>query len=186
MSLYPLFLKLAGRRVLVVGGGPVAAAKLDGLLAAGAAVDAVAPGFVPGFDRPGVTLHRRPFAPSDVDGAWFVLAAAPPPVNREVHRAAEERRVWVNSVDEPATASAYTGGVFRRPGLTAAISTEGEAPALAGLLREALEALLPEDYDDWVAEARRLREEWKARGEPVPRRRGLLLDRLNALHGRTP
>ena len=60
------------------------------------------------------------------------MAAAPPEVNREVAAAAEERRLFVNAVDDPAHASLYLGGVVRRGGVTAAISTDGRAPALAG------------------------------------------------------
>ncbi len=76
--LYPAFLKLAGRRVLVVGGGPVAAGKIAGLLVAGAVVDVVAPEVLPEIERAGVVIHRREFRSSDVDGAWYVIAAAPP------------------------------------------------------------------------------------------------------------
>ena len=82
---------------------------------------------------------RRAFRPADLDGAWLVVAAAPPEVNREVRAAAEQRGVFVNAVDNPETCSAYAGGVLTRGGVTVAVSSNGEAPALAGLLREALE-----------------------------------------------
>lgn len=182
VPLFPVFLKLAGRRVLLVGGGPVAAAKLRGLLAAGAHVTVVAPRIRPEVEAAEVTLLPRAFQPSDVDGAWLVVAAATPAVNREVAAAAEERHVFVNAVDDPGAASAYTGGVFRRDGVTIAVSTEGRAPALAGLLREALEAVIPEDLATWVEEARRLRERQKAEGVPLTRRRPLLLEALNRLY----
>ena len=173
VPVFPVFLKLAGRRVLLVGGGPVASGKLAGLLGAGAQVTVVAPKIRPEIEAAEVTVLPRPFEPSDVDGAWLVVAAATPEVNREVAAAAEERRVFV---------SAYTGGVFRRDGVTIAVSTEGRAPALAGLLREALEAVIPEDVATWVEEARRLRERQKAEGIPLSRRRPLLLDALNRLY----
>jgi siroheme synthase-like protein len=182
VPLFPVFLKLAGRRVLLVGGGPVAAAKLTGLLTAGAHVTVVAPKIRPEIEAADVTVLPRAFQPSDVDGAWLVVAAATPAVNREVAAAAEERSVFVNAVDDPAPASAYTGGVFRRDGVTVAVSTEGRAPALAGLLREALEAVIPEDVATWVEEARRLRERQKAEGVPLARRRPLLLEALNRLY----
>jgi len=182
VPLFPVFLKLAGRRVLLVGGGPVAAAKLTGLLAAGAHVTVVAPQIRPEIEAADVTVLPRAFQPSDVDGAWLVVAAATPAVNREVAAAAEERYVFVNAVDDPDPASAYTGGVFRRDGVTIAVSTEGRAPALAGLLREALEAVIPEDVATWVEEARRLRERQKAEGVPLARRRPLLLEALNRLY----
>ena len=182
VPVFPVFLKLAGRRVLLVGGGPVASGKLAGLLGAGAHVTVVAPRIRPEIEAAEVTVLPRPFEPSDVDGAWLVVAAATPEVNREVAAAAEERHVFVNAVDDPGAASAYTGGVFRRDGVTIAVSTEGRAPALAGLLREALEAVIPEDVGTWVDEARRLRERQKAEGIPLARRRPLLLDALNRLY----
>jgi uroporphyrin-III C-methyltransferase/precorrin-2 dehydrogenase/sirohydrochlorin ferrochelatase len=180
--LYPVFLKLAGRRVLLVGGGTMAAAKLEGLLAAGADVTVVAPEVKDGIARPGVTVHRRPFAPSDVEGAWWVVAAAPPPVNRLVQAAAEARQVFVNAVDDPAHATAYLGGVVRRGDVAIAVSTGGRAPALAGLLREALEAWLPGDLDDWMAAADAARRQWKRDGVPMEQRRPLLLEALNRLY----
>jgi uroporphyrin-III C-methyltransferase/precorrin-2 dehydrogenase/sirohydrochlorin ferrochelatase len=179
---YPVFLKLRGRRVLLVGGGAVAASKLEGLLAAGAAVTVVAPEISPALDRQGVTLHRRAFEPADLDGAWWVVAAAPPAVNREVQAAAESRRVFVNAVDDPAHATAYLGSIVRRNDVTVAISTGGRAPALAALLREALEAWLPQDVNGWLAAAEDARREWKESSVPMEHRRPLLLETLNRLY----
>src|SRR5262245_109996 len=141
----PLFLELAGRAVVLVGGGRVAASKLDALLRAGARVRVIAPEMHPRIAGNDVTLVRRGFVPQDLDGAWLAIAAGPPDVNREVARAAKERRVWLNAVDDPASASAFAAGVLERGGVTIAVSTSGQAPALAGLLREALEALIPEE-----------------------------------------
>jgi uroporphyrin-III C-methyltransferase/precorrin-2 dehydrogenase/sirohydrochlorin ferrochelatase len=182
LVVYPVFLKLAGRKILLVGGGPVAAAKLDGLLAAGAQVTVVAPEVSPGLEREGVTIHRRAFQPDDLAGAWWVVAAAPPEVNRDVQAAAEARQLFVNAVDDPAHATAYLGSVVRRNGVTMAISTDGRAPALAGLLREAFDALLPLDLDAWMAAADEARREWKDAGVPMERRRPMLLETLNRLY----
>jgi siroheme synthase-like protein len=184
LMLFPTFLKLGGRRVLLVGGGPVAAGKLRGLLDAGAIVVVVAPVVRPEIVAAGVTVRRRPFDPSDLDGMSYVVAAAPPEVNRAVARSAETRGIFVNAVDDVESASAYAGAVFRRAGMTVAISTDGEAPALAGLVREALEALLPDDLDDWMACARDARRRWLAEGVPMEQRRPLLLTALNDLYAR--
>jgi uroporphyrin-III C-methyltransferase/precorrin-2 dehydrogenase/sirohydrochlorin ferrochelatase len=184
--LFPTFLKLGGRPVLVVGGGRMAAAKLPALAEAGALVTVVAPQVRPEIEAADVAVRRRGFVPKDLDGAWFVVAAATPEVNEQVARAAEERRVFVNAVDDPRRASAYQGGVVRRSGVTVAISTEGEAPALAGLLREALDAVLPPDLDTWVAEARRLKTGWRRDRVPMTERRPLLLSALNRLYERAP
>jgi uroporphyrin-III C-methyltransferase/precorrin-2 dehydrogenase/sirohydrochlorin ferrochelatase len=175
---FPAFLRLGGRSVLLVGGGAVAAGKLDALLAAGAQVTVVAPRISPDLERPSVELRRRPFAPSDLDAHWFAVAAATPPVNREVAAAAEQRHIFVNAVDDVGAASAWLGGVVRKDGVTVAISTEGRAPALAGLLREALESLLPDDLAAWTAIAAQQRELWKAQGVPMADRRPLLLRAL--------
>lgn len=187
-AFYPVFLRLAGRRVLVVGGGPVAASKLQGLIDAGAEVTLVAPDIVPEIDaravQSRVTLHRRAFEPSDLDGVWFVVAAATPDVNRAVSQAADARHLFVNAVDDPPNATAYLGGVIRRGGVTVAISTDGQAPALAGLLREGLDALLPHDLDAWLTEARAIRPTWLAQGVPMEARRPLLLQALNDIYAR--
>ena len=180
--LFPVFLKLGGRRVLLVGAGPVAEAKLEGLLAAGAQVTVVAPEVRAGIEAAGVRIERRGFRPNDLEGAWLVVAAAPPDVNREVERAAAECSVFVNAVDDPAHASAYTGGVVRKGGVTVAVSTEGRAPALAGLLREALEALIPEEIAAWVAEGAALRAQQKQARVPMGERRPLLLRALNRIY----
>ena len=179
---FPVFLKLAGRQVLVVGGGKMAGSKLDALLKAGAHVTVVSPKFTPEVASSGATLHARGFEDDDLDGVWYVVAAATPEVNRRVSIAAEERRVFVNAVDDPANASAYLGGVFRRGNLTVAISTEGDAPAVSGLLREALELLIPDDIETWLEESRQQKRVWRERGVPMTERRPLLLRALNRLY----
>lgn len=182
--LFPAFLKLADRPVTVVGGGPVAASKLGALRDAGARVTVVAPDVTAAIAGSGAAVRRRRFRAADLDGAWLAVAAAPPEVNREVARAAAERRVFLNAVDDPRNASLYLGGVVRRGGVTAAISTDGRAPALAGLIREALEALLPEDeVRRWLAAAAEERAGWMADRVPMARRRPMLLHALAALYG---
>jgi uroporphyrin-III C-methyltransferase/precorrin-2 dehydrogenase/sirohydrochlorin ferrochelatase len=182
MKEYPVFLRLAGQKVVVVGGGPVAASKLTGLLDAGAHVTVVAPRFVPEIGRTGVDIVAREFHPHDLDGARFVIAAATPEVNRAVGVAAAARNLFVNAADDVASATAYLGGVVRRGDVTVAVSTGGGAPALAGLLREALDAILPHDLDEWLVLGRRLRAEWKRDAVPMERRRPLLLERLVDLY----
>jgi siroheme synthase-like protein len=182
MNLYPVFLKLSGRRVLLVGGGRVAAGKLRGLLEAGAVVTVIAPRITADIEGPGVRILLRPLEPHDLDGCWFVVAAATPEVNRQVAEAALARRIFVNAVDDAEAASAYLGGVVRKGGATVAISTGGRAPALAGLLREALERLLPDDLGEWVTSAEQLRTRWRADGVPLEARRPLLLRALDELY----
>ena len=180
--MYPVFLKLHGRRVLLVGGGRVAAGKLAGLLADGADVTVVSPVIRAEFRQPGVTIVQRAFEAADVDDVWYVVAAAPPEVNKLVLEAAERRRVFVNAVDDPSHASAYAGSVVRRAGVTIAFSTDGRAPALAGLLREALDAWLPVDLDAWMVASDAARREWKRSRVPMEERRPMLLETLNRLY----
>ena len=177
-----MFLKLTGRRVVVVGGGPVAASKLAALQAAGAEILVVAPEVCEDIRAAGVAIELRPFAPADLDGAWFVVAAAPPDVNRQVAQEGEARQVFVNAVDDPDNASVYLGGVVRRGGVVLGISTEGSAPALAGLLREAIDAVLPADLETWSLRARELRPSWRTRQVPMEARRPELLEALNSLY----
>src|SRR5881394_1451721 len=169
--LYPLFLKLAGREVLVE---------------AGARVTLVAPALVPELltlaTGGAIAASQRPFAEPDLEGAWLVVAAATPEVNRAVAAGAEARRIFVLAVDDPASASAYGAGIVRRGGVTVAVSTDGRAPALAGLLREGLEAVLPDELESWTDEAERQRRLWKDAGVPMAQRRPLLLDALNRLY----
>ena len=167
MDLLPLFVKLAGRRVVVVGTGWVAASKLDALVRAGADIRVIDP---------------EAFVAADLDDAWYVVSAATPEINARVAEAAEARRIFVNAVDDPPNASAYLGGVIRRAGVTIAISTSGEAPALAGVLREGIDALLPPDLDRWAECARDKRRAWKADGVPMEERRPQLIDALKALY----
>lgn len=179
---FPIFLRLAGRAVVLVGGGRVAATKIEGLLRAGARVTVVAPEIRSELEREGVTLLRREFEASDLDGAWFAVAAGTHAVNRQVAEAAEERRIFVNAVDDPPSASAYAGGVFRRGSLTVAISTNGDAPALAGLMREGLEALVPEEIETWLELSRQQARLWRETGIPMEERRPLLLAAINRLY----
>jgi len=180
-ALYPVFLKLAALPVVIVGGGLVAASKLDGLLAAGARVTVIAPHVLPEI-RAKATVIEQPFRAAQLAGARWVIAAATPDVNRDVAAAAAARGLFVNAVDDTSVATAYLGGVVRRGPVEIAISTGGLAPALAGLLREALDAILPDDLETWIDVAKRARRDWKRDGVPMPERRPLLLRALDRLY----
>jgi siroheme synthase-like protein len=174
--------------VLLVGAGPVAVSKLETLRATGADIQVVAPNVRPEIAEAAavgaVTVVQRAFEPEDLKEAWLVVAAATPEVNRAVSEAARHRRVFVNAVDDPANATAYLGGVVRRDGVTLAISSRGDAPGLTGLLREALDAVLPRDLRLWMDEARLQRIRWRRDGVPMDARRPLLLHALNILYAR--
>ena len=187
-ELLPLFLNLTGRTVVLVGGGPVATAKLRQLLAAGANVRVVAPEITDeirdraGDNPPRLTLEQRAFVPADLNDAWLVVAAATSDVNRCVAEVAEPLRIFVNAVDDPLNATAYLGGVVRRDGVTIAISTSGAAPGLTALIREGIDALLPRDLASWVWQARVARVGWRRDGVPMEARKPRLLQALNAIY----
>ncbi len=177
-SLQPLFLKLEGRTVVVVGAGAVAEHKIASLLQARARVRAIAPEAteeVRRLARDGtIEWREQAFEDADVDGAWLVVAATDDAqTQRRVSAAAEARRLFVLAVDDPANASAYSGAVVRRPPFVVAISSSGAAPALVRLVREIIEQVLP--GDDWVAHARDLRAKWLAEGTPMGDRFGALV-----------
>ncbi len=188
--LYPVFLKLAGLPVVVVGGGTVAASKLAGLLEAGARITVIAPSISEAIrtrhpaspSTSPITLIERGFQPGDLDGARWVVAAATPEVNRAVAEAAQTRGLFVNAVDDVAAASAYLGAVIERGPAVLAISTGGLAPALAGLVREALEAVLPDELERWIEVAVAARADWKRAGTPIAARRPLLLRALDRIY----
>lgn len=182
VSRLPVFLRFDGRRVVVVGAGPMAASKIPALLAAGADVTVVAPQVSNAIDRSRVHVVQRAFQADDLDGAWFVTAAATPSVNRAVRDAADTRGVFVNAVDDPSNATAYLGGTIARGGVTVAFSTAGQAPALAGLLREAFDELMPADIATWAERAHDLSRRQRAEGVPISARRPQLLDALNRLY----
>ena len=179
--LFPLFLKLEGKRVVVVGGGAVGERKVVELLEAGAEVAVVAINATEAtvaHARAGrLTLQLRAFEDRDLDGAWLAIAATgDAAVNESVLIAADARRIFVNAVDDPARASAYFASIVRRPPFTIAISSAGELPAMARLLREVLEAMLPPDR--FIAQARALRRKWRRERTPMGERFAELVARL--------
>ena len=141
MSAYPVFLELAGERVLVVGAGPVAARKVAGLLRAGASVTVVAPDAVPDIaEDPDVRWHAREYRRGEAASYRLVLTATDDPaVNRQVARDGRAANVFVNSADAPANCSFTLPAVVERGDLRIAIGTGGRSPAFARWVRERLE-----------------------------------------------
>jgi uroporphyrin-III C-methyltransferase/precorrin-2 dehydrogenase/sirohydrochlorin ferrochelatase len=129
---FPLHLDLTGRRVLVVGGGAVAARRVRALT--GADVQVVAPDLVDGF--PDVPVARRPFVPEDVDGAWLVLACTGV-VDDAVAGACEARRVWCVRADDASLSPAWVPAVARVDDVVVSV-TAGRDPRRAVALRDAL------------------------------------------------
>jgi siroheme synthase-like protein len=162
LSGYPVNMLVRDRRVVVVGAGRIAARKIEPLLELGARVEVVAPVAGPEVeawaDSERLTLHRRAFAPSDLDGAWLAITATnDPAVNAAVFRAGEVTRVWVNSADDPANCSFTLMSVIRRSDLVISVGTGGRSPALAAQVRRQLEAEFGPEYEvllDVLSDAR--------------------------------
>jgi precorrin-2 dehydrogenase/sirohydrochlorin ferrochelatase len=168
-SPYPIFLNLAGRPCLVVGGGRVAARKVEGLLAAGAEVTVVAPRLVAALreaaDRGEVAWRRRPFEPKDLEGIDLgFVATSDPRANRMAAEEARVRGVWLNVADDPTGCDFLVPAVVRRGGAQIAVSTGGASPALAAWLRDHIAGALPEGIDALVEVARGLRRSAPRRG----------------------
>jgi len=137
---YPVGLLLAGRRVVVVGGGQVAQRRIPTLIAAGADVVVVAPDVTPAIEGLGaeITWVRRPFEEADLDGAWYAMAATDSAeVNEAVVSAAEERRVFCVRSDDATRASAWTPAVGRHDGVTVAVLSNRE-PRRSAAIRDAV------------------------------------------------
>jgi precorrin-2 dehydrogenase/sirohydrochlorin ferrochelatase len=164
MTLLPIFLRLQGRPVLVVGAGTVALGKIESLRSAGALITLVAPVAVQTIRdlaaNGTLVWHERTFAPGDLDGIFLVIAATnDADVNRAVHEEALSRNRLCNAVDDPPNCDFYFGSVVRRGDLQIAISTAGESPALAQRLRREIDEQLPDDLDPWLEEIGALRRE---------------------------
>ncbi|WP_432570671.1 uroporphyrinogen-III C-methyltransferase [Kineococcus sp. SYSU DK005] len=145
---YPLHLDLAGRRVLVAGGGPVAARRAGDLVAAGADVHVVAPAVCEDLRDllPALTWHEREALAGDVEGAWLVhTATGDRATDDALAAAAEERRTWCVRADDAAASAAWTPAVVRREvaggTVTASVTVSvsaGRDPRRARALKEAL------------------------------------------------
>lgn len=163
-SLFPMFMKLAGKQCLVVGAGKVGEPKIGGLIDTGAIIHVVAitaTGPVREWALAGkVELELRAFSADDLDGRFLaVVATASQSLNELIHREAQRRGVLCNVVDVPEYCDFFYPAVVRRGDLQIAISTGGQSPSLAQTLRQQLERQFGAGYAAWVerlGETRRL------------------------------
>lgn len=156
-GLFPLFLKLEGRRCLVVGAGKIGEPKIASLMSTNRSVEVVAPeatGNVEEWAKEGkIHWFRREFQDSDLDGCFVVIVATSSrDLQERIQRLARQRGVLCNVVDVPELSDFYYPAVVQRGALQIAISTGGVSPALAQRLRKELEAQFGPEYGDWLAE----------------------------------
>ena len=176
---YPIFLNLAGRRAVVVGGGQVALRKARALADAGAAVRVVAPEFLPQFaeDERFECVAETYQARHVADAVVVVAATDDEAVNARAAADAREAGALVNVVDEPDRCDFIVPSQVRRGDLLIAVSTGGAAPSLARRLRERLEKEFGPEYETLLVALREVRERMKANDLP-PERRRRLFERL--------
>lgn len=176
MGYFPLFCRLQGKRCLLVGGGDVAERKARLLLAAGADLHVGALHFSPAFQqwakRGELMLMPGAFNDAWLDACWLVVAATDDDaVNQQVAQAADARRIFCNLVDAPEQASAIMPSIIDRSPLMVAVSSGGCAPVLARLLREKIEAMLPQHLGQLASLAGTLRARVKQRFASMAQRR---------------
>ena len=188
---YPANLLVRGRRCVVVGGGRIAARKIDALLEAGAVVHVVAPELVEELraarDEGRITVAERPFEATDLDGAWLATAAtSTAAVNRAVFEAGEARRVWVNAADDPSNCSFTLMSVVRQGDLVVTVGTGGRSPALATYLKDHVAQEMGPEWAALLELLSEAREELRAGGtssETVDWRRALDSGMLELIRG---
>lgn len=168
-ALFPMFLRLEGRKCVVVGAGTIATQKLKSLMDCDADVQVIAPEAnreIQALIRDGkVTWTQAEFNVEHLDGALLVIAATGnPAVNELVYRAAREHAILCNAVDEPDRCDFYYPAVVRQGDLQIAISTAGKSPALAQRIRKELEAQFDSSYIFWLNWLGSVREMFFKRG----------------------
>lgn len=169
---YPVFLKVKGKRCVVVGGGEVALRKVQTLLEQGAAVEVVSPALCPELEELAQTgkiqVKNRQFEPADLSGALLAIAATDEPdINKKVAAEARRQNTLLNVVDNPEFCDFIVPSSIHRGDLTIAISTGGVSPALSRKIRMRLEELLGEEYAALTDLIGGVRAELKAKGVSV-------------------
>jgi precorrin-2 dehydrogenase/sirohydrochlorin ferrochelatase len=167
MGFYPVFVDLAGRACVVVGGGGVAERKVEGLLAVGAEVTVVSPTLTPALTAHiagGRVSHRaRRYVRGDLAGAALAFTAlADAGATAEVAAEARERGVWLNAADDPAHCTFILPALVRRGALTIAVASGATSPALTRALRDHLEAALGPEWATLAALAAEARRDLRA------------------------
>jgi uroporphyrin-III C-methyltransferase/precorrin-2 dehydrogenase/sirohydrochlorin ferrochelatase len=175
MDYLPLFVRIAGQRCVLVGGGEIARRRLTTLLAAGARVTVIALDAnedVRALCGGDADLQLRPFEPEDVIGAMLVVAATDDVgVNRAVHAAASRHGALVNTVDDAALSNAIFPSIIDRDPVLVAVSTGGRSPTLARRVRTMIEARLPSGLSNVAAALGRWRDRVRDRFASVDARR---------------
>ena len=173
-TLFPLFLKLEGRKCLIVGAGKVGESKVASLLDTGALLHIVAPratSRIRTWARNGqVRWRKRNFRDSDLTGCFLVVGATPSrTLHERIFRLAKRRNIICNVVDVPELCDFYYPAIVQRGALQIAVSTGGESPALAQRIRKQLESQFGPEYEEWIRHLGKERQRIRAQTTPGPR-----------------
>jgi siroheme synthase-like protein len=172
MRYYPIFLDIAGKPVVVIGGGNIAHVKVVGLLRAGADVTVVSPELnadMAALSAQGRFRHvERDYEPGDLEGYKLAFVATDDrSVNSTVADEGKARKVWVNAVDDPPYCDFIMPGIAQKGDLIIAISTSGRSPAMARKMREEIEAFLTDDWAAMLELAAEVRTELREQGKLI-------------------
>jgi len=184
--LYPMYIDLTNRKVVVIGGGNVACRKVERLIECQANVTLISPEIVPPLqeltDQMRIELHLRPYQPGDLAGAWLVIAACDVPhVNQQVFDEANLLHIFCNVVDDPPLCSFQVPAIVKRNLLQIAISSGGASPALAKKIRQQLEQTYPEYYEEFIITMSKLKQHLKEKyPENQPQRAAILTEFVNS------
>lgn len=169
MSYYPILVDLKGKRVVVVGGGAVALRKIESLLECGASVDVISRELNPELkelqDKGKIRVLGREFKEEDLQGAFLVIAATDDTaLNSRVSKAARDRGMLVNAVDQPSDCDFIVPSVIKRGDLVIAVSTSGKSPAMAKRIKEKLIGQFGSEYEDFLILMGKIRKEILEKG----------------------
>ena len=183
--LYPIYLSLAGKNCLIIGGGPVAERKAASLLEYGAQIKVISPrvekGIAEWANDDLLIWTAREFAVNDLEGSFMVFIATDDnSLNQEIAWLCRQRDILVNAVDDPPNCDFFVPSVLRRDSLAVAISTEGKSPLFAARLRRELEAIITEEHGKFVNILGQIREEVKNSSLDINQRKQILEQIVNS------
>ncbi|MBM2826980.1 MAG: siroheme synthase [Dehalococcoidia bacterium] len=166
---YPIYLKLDGKKVVVVGGGEIAERKVATALECGAIITVVSPEYTNEIKTWGqegrITIEQRPYADGDIAGCYMALVCTDDHgINQAAADEARKLGVLVNTADDVDNCDFIAPAIFKRGGLTLAVSTSGLSPAMARRVREELEEMFPPEYAELLSVLSQVRATLRGRG----------------------
>lgn len=189
MGYFPLYMDVTGQDCVVVGGGNIAARKIEKLLLFQANITVISPSVCREIaENKRIKIHKRTFQDSDADGAFLVIGATnDPQVNRHISEICRKNHIPVNIVDAPQLCSFYFPAIVRKEPVTVAISTDGTTPLLARYLRERIEDLIDDTVIETAGTLKTCREKLRSMAADEAVRKAILEALLaRCLHGDVP